>query len=224
MTDGEPYDYSSFENTWLYSGKPLTKEQRTELIEGINPDMCKKHGIEAVAEHQALLFDLVRIMKTGSEVPETDGKILPPKDQPTVKSARSKIAQASGQLGKAEDLLHGLTGNETARALLEHCNAYDHFESLLPALNKLISILEEASRYEGHHGQRQNPDWVRFFCETCQKFWGEFMSGGKTLVYQNEQESRISEWVHDLYWILGKVSGENPPVSMLLTYAKNPNR
>lgn len=224
MTDDEPYDYSSFNNNWLYSGKPLTKERRSELIEGINPDMCKKHGIKAVSEHQALLFDLVHIMQTGSEVREVDDKILPPKDQPTVKSARSKIAQAARQLSKAEDLLHGLTGNETARALLERSNAYDHFEELLPALRKLIVILEDASRYEGHHGQRPNPDWVRVFCETCQKFWGQFMPGGRTLVYQNEQESRISEWVFDLYCILGDVSGKKPPESMLYTYAKNRSR
>lgn len=224
MSDVPTYDYSDYEDSWLYQGSPLTVEQRNLLLNDINPKICEKFQISATEEHGALLFELVRIMRTGSRVEEIDGKILPPIDQPTVKEARRLLQIAYKHLNAARDTIHSMVGNETARVLLERADEFGEVSDSMQPLSRLTDIMEVASSYRGQKGARRNPDWVGKFCQKCQAFWAEHMTGGTSLVYEGEQESPVSDWVHVLYVNIGEFNGLNPNVSMLFTHAKRPNR
>ncbi|WP_162652195.1 hypothetical protein [Lentilitoribacter sp. Alg239-R112] len=224
MSGKEQSDYSDFDNTWVYRGRPLAKQQRKELISSINPSVCHVHGISAEKEHEALLFNLVRIMNTGSEVSMLNGEISPPKDQPTIKEARKKIKKAADKLSAAHEMIHDFIGDETVRALLERSDGWEDISVLLPVLGRVATLLDEAANYKGNQGARRNPDWIKNFCDECNNFWKLHMPGGTSLVYQNEQESPVSEWVYHLFKELGEFTELNPKDSVLFTHAKRPNR
>lgn len=224
MSNHKNYDYSGFDHNWAYRGSPLSEEQRKELICIINPAVCKEHNILAIEHHKKLLFELVRIMKTGSDIPTENGKISPPKDQPSIKIARKKIKQVAQKLSEFHELIHEFVDDQTVAALINRVGGYEHTGELLLRLGELTSILEQAANYLGQKGARRNPDWIKHFCERCSEFWGQHMSGGKSLVYQHEQESPVSEWTYHLFKELGEFTEMNPKDSLLYTQAKNPNR
>ncbi|NOC91930.1 hypothetical protein [Ruegeria sp. HKCCD6604] len=219
MNDEPEYDYSDFPNTWLWDGRPLTSDQRSALA-AINEEMCNKHNIQARAEHEELLYDLVRLINTRSVVREIDGNISPPKDQPTIKDARKSIKTAATKLGQAYEAVFALVGNETVRAALERMERFDEIPELNSKVGELHEILTEAAEFEGKGGSRENPDWVNEFCVKCQEFWFRHMSGGTTLPYRTGTDNLFSIWVNHLYDKLPDLVGAKAPESMLKTAAK----
>lgn len=219
MNDDGPHDYSEYASSWLWGGRPLTKEQRAELAK-ISKEMCCQHGIEACEEHEALLYDLVRQLNTRSQVSEIKGIISPAKDQPTIKQARHSIETAGKKLEQAYDAVFALIGNETARAILERSDRYEDIPGLFSKVGELHEILASASSIKGKQGSRKNPDWVYAFCRKCQDFWFLHMNSGTTLAYRTENDNPFSEWVFQLYSILGDLVGADAPASMLFTAAK----
>lgn len=216
----ESYDYSDDSASWRYQGRIPTEESRSELRK-ISDDLAQKHGFSNLDEHRALVLDLCEIMQTTSQVPMQDGVPRPPADQPTLKASRQAILRARDKARCLEDSLHEFIRNETARELLLAADTEGKLLEMISNVGELDRILSRVAEVKGSKGPPRNPDWIKIFCVRCQKFWSANMSGGTRLVLHLEVESPISEWVHDLYVVLGNFLKIDAKVSMLKTTAKS---
>ena len=219
-TEMQSHDYSDLGFECRFDGPILSKAQHLELKK-ISDDLASKHGVANVRGHRVLTLELWTLMHTGSVVTMEDGVPKPPIDQPTLKSSRAEILKALEHLRKFQDALYETADNETVSEMLQLADSdgilVDHYQCVV----EFERILSRAADVTGKKGNVKNPDWIALFCIRCQEFWVESMPGGTRLVFHLEHESRITEWVHDLYIVLHGFVGRECKMSMLHSAAKH---
>ncbi len=205
--------------------KILNAEQRKQLYRDA-AEIHKTHGVGTEDLHYQHVLRLYYTMGYDSNITIKNNKLIIPKDLPKFKDKTlNEIEKLHSHLKISLETIHKCSENETLAAALRLADEDGRLADDISTLSALVEIADRAKRIQAQSGNRPSPDWIKRFCEVCQRYWAEHRGRGTRLRFADGSDdagdSDFTKWVVDLFKSLKEFRGIKAQVSQLRSVAKN---